>query len=194
MICNSLASLQKNCMGITPKNRSAPNTGSVPAFRSLKQFLIWYNPILDISIFPLIVNPKTLANARSPVIVSHKALANLTCLVGLSCMLQVVMNYRSFWGETYHSSFSLVGLIDMTFSWDHSTDSSTENWTTWHAASSDWLIDWQFYFSSVTHLVQLLFSVGEPYTHHSCIIHTYRVVVFTYVHIQLKTYKIYKIH
>ncbi len=47
----------------------------------------------------------------------------------------------------------------------------------------NWLIDWQFYFSSVTHLVQLLFSVAEPYTHHSCIIHTYSVVVFTYVHI-----------
>ncbi len=45
----------------------------------------------------------------------------------------------------------------------------------------DWLIDWQFYFSSVKHLVQLLFSVAQPYTYHSCIIHTYRVVVFTYV-------------
>ncbi len=45
----------------------------------------------------------------------------------------------------------------------------------------NWLIDWHFYFSSVTHLVQLLFSAAEPYTHHSCIIHTYRVVVYVNV-------------
>ncbi len=40
---------------------------------------------------------------------------------------------------------------------------------TFHTSVYFWLIDWQFYFSSVTHLVQLLFSVAAPYTHHSYI-------------------------
>ncbi len=39
-----------------------------------------------------------------------------------------------------------------------------------HGREQHWLIDWQFYFSSITHFVQLLFSVAETYTHHSCII------------------------
>ncbi len=43
---------------------------------------------------------------------------------------------------------------------------SDGNWELNCINEYDWLIDWWFYFNSVTYLVQILFSMAKPYIHH----------------------------